>query len=126
MSELNACIAVFGGSLVDEPRVFDLPRVVLPSLEDDIEPPAVTHDEPAPVIEYMSPSVNEYVAPAPAATNTAPSPVIEDVASTPAAIFDKAASVDELAPFEREQQQTVEVPMPQILRDSFGGRVGSI
>ena len=112
--QLNACMAVFGGSLVDEPPVFDLPRVVLPFLDDDIEPPAVTRHEPAPVIEYMTPAGKEYVSPA--VTNTAPSPVTECVASTPAGIFDKLFPVDELAPFARVQQQTVDVPMPQILR----------
>ena len=61
VSELNACMAVFGGSLVDEPFVSDLPRVVLPFLDDDIEPPAVTRDEPAPVIEFLTPTVQEYV-----------------------------------------------------------------
>ena len=37
--------------------VFDLPRVVLPFLHDDIVSLAVTRDEPAPVIEYMTPAV---------------------------------------------------------------------
>ena len=106
-------MAVFGGSLDDEPLVVDLLRVVLPILEDDVESLAVaaTHDEPAPVIEYMTPAVNEYVALAPALTYIAPSPVMEYVAST-------LALVDELAPFEREQQQTVEVPMPQSLKET--------
>ena len=39
------------------------PSVVLPFLDDDIEPPAVTRDEPAPVIEKMTPAVKEYVSP---------------------------------------------------------------
>ena len=56
MSELNACLAVFGGSLVDEPLLFDLPRVVL-CLDDDIEAPAVTRDEAAPVMEFLTPVV---------------------------------------------------------------------
>ena len=48
VSELNACMAVFGGSLVDEPLVSDFPKVVLPFLDDDIEPLAITRDEPDP------------------------------------------------------------------------------
>ena len=63
VSELSACMAVFGGSLVDEPFVSDLPRFVLPFLDDDIEPPAVTRDKPAPVIEKMTPAIKEYVSP---------------------------------------------------------------
>ena len=117
VSELNACLAVFRGSPVDEPLVFDLPRVVLPFLND--EPPAVTRDEPAPVIEYMTPAVEEYVSPA--VTYTAPFPVTEYVASTPAGMFDKLVPVDEPAPFERLQQHTVEVPMPQILKEAVEG-----
>ena len=79
-------MAVFGGSLGDEPLVFDLPRVVL-FLDDDIEAPAVTRDEAAPVIEYMTPAVKKYVSLA--VTYTAPSPMTEFVASTPAGMFDK-------------------------------------
>ena len=41
----------------------------------------------------------------------------EYVASTPAGMFDKLLPVDELAPFERLQQRTVEVPMPRILKE---------
>ena len=79
---------------------------------------AVTRDEPAPVIEYMTPAVEEYVSPA--FTYTAPSPVTECVASTPADMLDKLFPVDELVPLERLQQQTVEVPMPQILKVTVG------
>ena len=95
--------------------MFDLPRVVLPFLDDDIEPPAVTRDERAPVIEKMTPAVKEYVSLS--VTYTAPSPVTEYVASTSAGMFDKLFPVDELAPFERVQQQTVDVPMPQIMKE---------
>ena len=51
-----------------------------------------------------------------AVTDTAPFPVTEYVASTLAGLFDKLFPVDELAPFERLQQQTVEVPILQILK----------
>ena len=87
MSELNARMAVFGGSLVDKPFVSDLPRVVPPFLDDDIEPPAVPHGEPAPVIELLTFAVKEYVSPA--FTYTAPSPVTKYVASTRAGMIDK-------------------------------------
>ena len=60
--------------------------------------------------EYITPALKEYVSPA--VTYTAPSPVTECVAG----MFDKLFPVDELAPFERMQQQTVDVPMPQILK----------
>ena len=40
------------------------------------------------------------------------------MASTLADMFDKFFPVDELAPFERVQQQTVDVPMPQILKET--------
>ena len=114
VSELNACMAVFGGSLVDEPFVSDLPKVVLPFLDDDIEPLATTRDEPDPVIECLTPAVEEYVTPA--VTYTVPSPVTEYVASTPAGMFDKLFP-DELVPLER-LQQNFDVSMPQILKDA--------
>ena len=60
------------------PFVSDLPRVVLPFLDDDFEPPAVTRDEPDPVIEFLTPAVKEYVSPA--VTYTALSPVTEYLA----------------------------------------------
>ena len=90
-------VGLFGGSLIDDAFVSDLPKVVLPFLDDDIEPSAVTRDEPAPVIEYMTHAVKEFVSPA--VTYTAPSPVTEYVASTPAGLFDKLFPVDGLATF---------------------------
>ena len=64
----------------------------------------------------MTPAVKEFVSLA--VTYTAPSPVTEFVASTPSGMYEKSFLVDVLAPFERVQQQTVDVPMPRILNET--------